>query len=170
MLVEVNINNYDITSKNFCKEFNHTSTFDEIKDDYINELDLINTINDFNKSKLYFFANDIVIRPNTKILDVMETVRKYLFVTALYDFDNNFSIDNTYVWISHVKIGNYYMFCPPNMKISEVINKYKTYFESKNIFSDKVKFAHLGRGVNEDDTIGKYSTTSNYAVFIATTY
>jgi hypothetical protein len=170
MLVKVYINNYDITSKKYRKEFNNTRTFEEIKDDYINELDLVNTISDFNKSKLYFFANDIVIRPNTIILDVMETVGEYLFVTALYDFDNNFSINNTYVWISHVKIGKYYMFCPLNMKISEAINKYKTYLESKNMLVDKIKFAHLGRGVNEDDTIGKYSVTSNYAVFIATTY
>jgi hypothetical protein len=83
MFVEVHINNKYITNQNYIQKFNIICSFEEIKEDYINKLDLSNTFNNFDKSNLYFFVNDSVIKPYTKIVDVMEIITIRLHVMAL---------------------------------------------------------------------------------------
>lgn len=59
------------------------------------------------------------------------------------------------------------MFCPKNMTIIDVKDKYKKYVESLNVIITKIIFVNSGRRICDDDTIKKYSETSNYAIFIA---
>lgn len=57
------------------------------------------------------------------------------------------------------------------MTINEVINKYTYYLKSKkNTKPDKTILGNFGNDVKEDDTVGKYSQTSDYAVFWVQTY
>ncbi len=170
MLVQVNINTYNTKCDTFIKEFETTCDFEQIKEDYINKLDLINTISNFNKSKIYFFTDNIVIRPNTKLEKVVEPGRKRLFVVALYDYDNNFAYTNTYIWLSNVTYGNYYLYCPQNMTIKEIINKYEQHLASINIKPNKIILTNAGRRVDETDTVGTYSQSSLYAVFTVQIY
>lgn len=167
MLIRVNITNYDITSKYYTSEFKTTCSIEIVKETYINEMNLVNTITDFTKSKLYFFIDFRLVEPNKKILDFVSTDDNKLFIIALYDFDNNFSPFNTFIWISNIKIGNYYMFCPENMTIIDVKDKYNKYAESLNVITTKIIFVNSGRRVCDDDTIKKYSETSKHAVFVA---
>ena len=147
MLIRVNITNYDITSKYYTSEFKTTCSIEIVKETYINEMNLVNTITDFTKSKLYFFIDFRLVEPNKKILDFVSTDDNKLFIIALYDFDNNFS--------------------PENMTIIDVKDKYNKYAESLNVITTKIIFVNSGRRVCDDDTIKKYSETSKHAVFVA---
>lgn len=175
MLIQVNIKYYDyhkgcneqtFSTNYYYKDFDSINSFEEVKEAYINTLDLVNSISNFNKSKLYFFVDNTVIKPDKKISDVISGIITVIYITALYDFDDNFTLYNTYIWLSSIEFGDYYIFCPRDLTINYIVHKYEKYLESKDFVKpDKIKLIFCGTLVNNEDPIEKYLISSYYTVF-----
>jgi hypothetical protein len=161
MSITVSITDYD-NNTSFEEKFNENDTLKQIKDKYLNSI----SKNEM-QSKLYFFINDHIVTMDMEIgRFTSEYNRHSVYITAMFDYDNNFTNYNVFIWLSNEFIGQYYMFCPRSMKIKDIKKKYSEYLKKKNVAVEytNIRFVSYGKIMDNDDLLEKYGPNSYYTV------
>jgi hypothetical protein len=164
MSIEVSIIDYD-NNTHFKSTFNPNTSLGEIRNEFIK----ITPETKDMANKLYFFINEHICEMHRSISEfTSEYNKKSVYITAIFDYDNNFTNYNAFIWLSNESIGNYYMFCPKNMLMEDIKKKYLDYINKKkplNIDSKNIRFISVGKLASNEDKLENFCRYSYYAVF-----